>query len=88
MVLNHYRIIAEATDLSIIAFAYPLAGGLGYATDTLVQLAEEIPQVVAIKDWCNNPVQHERNIRALHNLGRPLKKKGSQEEVRRRGRRF
>lgn len=72
MVLNHYRIIAEAADLSIIAFAYPLAGGLGYATDTLVQLAEEIPRVVAIKDWCNNPVQHERNIRALHNLGRPF----------------
>lgn len=72
MILNHYRIIAEATDLSMIAFVYPLSGGLGYTTDTLVQLFEEIPHVVAIKDWCNNPVQHERNMRALHSLGRPF----------------
>jgi 4-hydroxy-tetrahydrodipicolinate synthase len=72
MILNHYRIIAEATDLSMIAFVYPLSGGLGYSTDTLLQLVEEIPQVVAIKDWCNNPAQHERNIRAMHSLERPF----------------
>lgn len=72
MILNHYRLIAEATDLPMIAFVYPLSGGLGYATDTLVQLAEEIPQVVAIKDWSNDPAQHERNIRALHSLERPF----------------
>lgn len=72
MILNHYRIIADATALSMIAFNYPLAGGLGYTTETLVQLAEEIPQVVAVKDLCDNPVQHENNIRALHNLGRPF----------------
>ena len=72
MVLSHYRIIAEATSLSMIAFVYPISGGLGYTTDTLVQLAEEIPQVVAIKDWCNVPAQHEKNIRALHNLKHPF----------------
>lgn len=72
MILNHYRIIAEATDLSMIAFNYPLSGGLGYSTETLMQLAEEISQVVAIKDFCNNPVQHEHNIRALHHAGRPF----------------
>jgi 4-hydroxy-tetrahydrodipicolinate synthase len=70
MVINHYSVIAEKTDLSMIAFNYPLAGGLGYATETLVQLTEAIPQVVAIKDLCNNPVQHEMNIRTLHNIGR------------------
>ena len=70
MVLNHFRKIAEATDLSIIVFAYAMAGGLGYTTETLVKLAEEIPQVVAIKDACNIPVQHEKNIRVLHNLGK------------------
>ena len=72
MVINHYSVIAEKTDLSMIAFNYPLAGSLGYATETLVQLAEAIPQVVAIKDLCNNPVQHEMNIRLLHNIGRPF----------------
>ena len=72
MVLNHYRIIAEATSLPMIAFNYPLAGGLGFTTEALVRLAEDIPQVVAIKDLCGNPVQHEKNIRALHNIGRPF----------------
>lgn len=72
MVINHFRVIAESTSLPIIAFAYPLPTGLGYSTETLVQLAEEIPRIVAIKDWCNNPAQHERNIRALHGLGRPF----------------
>jgi 4-hydroxy-tetrahydrodipicolinate synthase len=72
MILNHFRRIAEATDLSIIVFAYAMAGGLGYTTETLIQLAEEIPKIVAVKDACNIPVQHERNIRALHSLGKPF----------------
>ena len=71
-ILDHFRIVAEATDLSMIIFEYPISMGLGYTTETLVALAEQIPQVVAIKDLCSNPIQHERNIRALHNLKRPL----------------
>jgi 4-hydroxy-tetrahydrodipicolinate synthase len=71
-ILTHYRIIAEATDLSIIIFVYPLWTGFGYTPETLVRLAEEIPQVVAIKDLCCNPVQHERNIRKLRSLKRPM----------------
>lgn len=72
MILNHFRMIAEATDLSIIVFNYPMERGMGYTTETLIQLAEEIPQVVAIKDACNIPVQHEKNIRALHSLKKPF----------------
>jgi 4-hydroxy-tetrahydrodipicolinate synthase len=71
-ILSHYRVIAEATDLPIIIFVYPLWTGFGYTTDTLVRLAEEIPQVVGIKDLCCSPVQHERNIRALRSLKRPV----------------
>jgi 4-hydroxy-tetrahydrodipicolinate synthase len=72
MIVNHFRMIAEASDLSIIIFSYAMASGLGYTTDTLVQLAEEIPQVVSVKDACNIPVQHEKNIRALHGLKKPF----------------
>jgi 4-hydroxy-tetrahydrodipicolinate synthase len=71
-ILCHYRVIAEATDLPIIIFVYPLWTGFGYTTDTLVRLAEEISQVVAIKDLCSSAVQHERNIRALRKLKRPF----------------
>ena len=72
MIMNHFQMIAEATNLSIIVFAYSMAGPLGYTTDTLLKLAEEIPQIVSIKDACNIPVQHEKNIRALHNLKKPF----------------
>jgi len=33
MVISHYRTIAEATSLPLIAFVYPLAGGMGYDTE-------------------------------------------------------
>src|SRR5690242_14329845 len=66
MALTHFRRIADATDLPIIIFQYPLGGGQGYPLDTLVKIAEEIPSFRAIKDWCNDPVLADRQIRALH----------------------
>ena len=72
MVLTHFAAIASATDLPLIAFNYPLASGQGYTTDTLVRLAEAVPSVVAMKDWCNDVPQHANNINALHSLGRPF----------------
>lgn len=68
MVITHFSTIAEATDLPMIVFVYPISGGLGYTTETIIELCGRIPNIVAIKDWCNNPVQHERNIRSLHAL--------------------
>ena len=72
MALAHFKTIADATDLPIILFQYPLAPGLGYPMETLVRLAEEVPQIKAIKDWCNDPMLHERHIRTLQNLPRPV----------------
>jgi 4-hydroxy-tetrahydrodipicolinate synthase len=68
----HYRAVAEATDLPIILFQYPMAGGLGYPLDTLLRLVEEVPQILAIKDWCNDPMLHERHVRTLQGLSRPV----------------
>ncbi len=73
MVIEHFKRIADAAgDIPIIAFNYPLAINQGYATEMIVKLGEAVPTVRAIKDWCNNPVQHERNIRELHGLTRPI----------------
>ena len=73
MVIAHFSRIAEAApDVPIIAFNYPLAINQGYATEMIVRLAEAVPAVAAIKDWCNAPVQHERNIRVLQSLPRPV----------------
>lgn len=72
MALAHFKAIADACDLPLICFQYPLGGGQGYPLDTLVRMAEEIPSLVAIKDWCNDVRLHERHIRTLQSLSRPV----------------
>src|SRR6476619_5955354 len=58
MALAHFSRIAEASDLSIIVFQYPIASGQGYPSDTLLRMCEAIPNIRAIKDWCGDPPQH------------------------------
>ncbi|MEE8122692.1 MAG: dihydrodipicolinate synthase family protein [Alphaproteobacteria bacterium] len=72
MALAHFKAIADATDLPLICFQYPLAGGQGYPLATLLRLAEEVPTLKAIKDWSNDVPLHERHIRVLQNLPRPV----------------
>jgi 4-hydroxy-tetrahydrodipicolinate synthase len=72
MALAHFKTVAEATSLPLIVFQYPLAGGQGYPFDTLLRLFEEVPQIVAIKDWCADPMLHERHIRTFQSLPRPV----------------
>ena len=72
MALAHFRTIADATGLPIILFQYPMATGLGHALDTLLRLVEAVPSIVAIKDWCNEPMRHEQHIRMLQSLPRPV----------------
>jgi len=68
MAVEHFRRIAEVTDVPLIAFQYPLAGGQGYPLATLLQMIDAVPTVRAIKDWCMNPQLHEMHIRELHAL--------------------
>src|SRR6266850_236863 len=72
MAVEHFRRIAEATDLPLIVFQYPLAGGQGFPMSTLARICEEVPTVRAIKDWCANPLLHERQIRTLQSRPRPV----------------
>ena len=65
MAVEHFRRIADASDLPIILFQYPLAGGQGYPLATLLKILDAVPSVRAIKDWCSNPQLHERHIRVL-----------------------
>jgi 4-hydroxy-tetrahydrodipicolinate synthase len=72
MALAHFKRIADATDLPLIAFQYPLATGQGYPKDTLLKLCEEVPTIRAIKDWIGNVPHHEWHIRTLQDLPRPV----------------
>jgi 4-hydroxy-tetrahydrodipicolinate synthase len=72
MALAHFKRIADATDLPLIVFQYPLATGQGYPIDTLLKMANEVTSIRAIKDWAGNVAQHEMHIRTLQNLPRPV----------------
>jgi 4-hydroxy-tetrahydrodipicolinate synthase len=71
MVLAHFKRIADASDLPLIAFQYPQATQ-GYPLDTLLRLADAVPSLRAIKDWTPQVPLHERHVRTLQALPRPV----------------
>jgi 4-hydroxy-tetrahydrodipicolinate synthase len=72
MAIAHFKRIAEATALPLIAFQYPLATGQGYPPDTLLRMCEEVPSIRAIKDWIGNVPAHDWHVRTLQSLPRPV----------------
>ena len=72
MALAHFKAIADASDLPIIVFQYPLATGQGYPAATLERLFDEVPTIRAIKDWTPQVPQHESQIRKLQGRARPI----------------
>jgi len=65
MVVDHYRRIADATDLPLIIFQYPVGLPLSYSHDLLARLIAEIPTIRAMKDGCGDPVRSELSVREL-----------------------
>ncbi|MBW1784402.1 MAG: dihydrodipicolinate synthase family protein [Deltaproteobacteria bacterium] len=71
MAYRHFAMIAEAVDIPIVVFQYPPAQGMGYTSEILVKLTE-IPQVAAVKEWSNDIIAFEQNLRAIRDTGRPV----------------
>ena len=71
MVLRHFSVLADAVDVPLIVFEYPPASGIGYSPETLAELCK-IPSVAGVKDWSNDIVAYENNLRALRGSGRPV----------------
>jgi 4-hydroxy-tetrahydrodipicolinate synthase len=72
MAIAHFKRIADATDLPIILFEYPMASGLGYPFETLLKVFDAVPTIRAMKDWCADPLMHEKHIRTFQTLPRPI----------------
>lgn len=52
---QHFRAIAEATDLPIMLYDIPGRTGRKVDTDTLLGLAHEVPNIVSLKDAAGDP---------------------------------
>jgi len=50
LIVPYFQALAEAVDLPMVIFRYPAKTGLMYSVEVLQRIAEEVPQVVAIKD--------------------------------------
>jgi len=72
MALAHFKTIADASDLPLIVFQYPLATGQGYPSATLKRLCDEVSTIRAIKDWTPLVAQHEAQIQSLQSRARPV----------------
>ena len=72
MAITHFRHIADASNLPLICFQYPMSTGLGYPFDTLLRMFDAVPTIRAIKDWSNDAMLHEKHIRTFQNLPRPV----------------
>jgi len=71
MAYAHFARIADAVDLPMVVFQYPPANGIGYTPEILVKLTE-IPQVAAIKEWSNDIVAFEKNLKTIRETGRQV----------------
>lgn len=72
MIREHLRYITDASDLPIILFQFPVASQLSYPVDTLLGLCTRFPTIRAVKDQIGDGNQHERQIRELHALSKPV----------------
>ena len=72
MAVRHFEMIADATDLPLILFQYPAVTGLGYRFETMLEIFDRVPSIVAIKDWSNDAMLHEKHIRSFQSLPRPV----------------
>ena len=56
----HFRAIAAATELPVMLYDIPVRTGRKIAHETIVRLAREVPNVVAVKDAAGNPGESAR----------------------------
>ena len=64
-VYQHFKAIAEATDLPIMLYSIPGRSGIEIAVDTVVRLAKDCPTIVAIKEAGGSVERVNQLVQAL-----------------------
>ena len=62
--LAYVKAVAESITIPVSIFQYPLASGLGFTTETLVEMAK-VPGVIAIKEGSDTMLAYEENWRKV-----------------------
>ncbi len=57
---EHFRVCAEATDLPILLYDIPGRTGRKIATETIVELVAEVPNIIGVKDAAGSPAETSR----------------------------
>jgi 4-hydroxy-tetrahydrodipicolinate synthase len=60
----YVKTVSEAITIPVSIFQYPLASGLGFTTETLVEMAR-LPQVIAVKEGSDTMLAYEENWRRV-----------------------
>jgi 4-hydroxy-tetrahydrodipicolinate synthase len=58
----HFRAVAAATDLPVILYDIPARTGRKIATETILRLAHEVPNITGLKDAAGDPAETARLI--------------------------
>jgi len=62
--VNHYRVIADASPLPVIIYNMPVATGIDIDANTVIQLAQH-PNIIGIKDSGGNVAKYADMVRAV-----------------------
>lgn len=60
----HFRAVAEATPLPVMLYDIPIRAGRKIAHDTLLMLAHDVPNIVAVKDATGDPAGSSKLVAA------------------------
>lgn len=58
----HFRAVAAATEVPVILYDIPVRTGRKIDTEVILELAQDVPNIVALKDAAGNPAETARLI--------------------------
>lgn len=72
MAYQHFAQLADGVDLPMVAFVYPAWTRMQLSPEMVFRICDDIPNVVAVKEWSLDIEVYERNLRAVRSLSRPV----------------
>lgn len=71
-IMQHLAHITGASDLPLVVFQFPAGSRLAYPLPTLLEMCHRYPSIRAIKDQYGDGMIHERHVRELAALDKPV----------------